>query len=438
MRSLYTRILAWLFLTLGFAFAGFLATSWFIATRTHGPADFVGRMHRIMLEDLIRQYEADGPGALRAGIERFDRELGGIHHVARAADGKDVLSGQDLSSLIASAPREPRRPPLLRLGPPGGRRVMVHASADGRYLLVAEANFPGNPNAWLPLYFWILLPVALFAWWLASHIAGPLRRLEAAVVRFGRGDLSARVNWSRPDELGRLGRAFDEMAARIETLLTAERRLLQDVSHELRSPLARLRFATELARQQAGPGAPFDRIEREISRLTELVETLLEVTRAEGDPAGAKRQPVRLSELLERTVHDAAIEAEVQQCRLELDRRAEGRVEGDPELLRRAIENVLRNAIRHAPPGTPVEISLDERAGQALIEVRDHGPGVPADLLERIFHPFVRAEPDRGRNSGGAGLGLSITARALALHHGRARARNAHPGLCVSLEIPLA
>lgn len=147
--------------------------------------------------------------------------------------------------------------------------------------------------------------------------------------------------------------------------------------------------------------------------------------------------PVDLSELLNQVVHDTAIEAAANQCRLALSTRAAGKVTGDPELLRRAVENVVRNAISHAPASTGIDISLDEREGAAVIEVRDYGPGVPPDMLERIFHPFVRAEADRGRNSGGMGLGLSITARAMALHHGRAYARNAHPGLCVALEFPL-
>lgn len=437
MNSVYTRILLWLALTLAFAFAGFLGTSLFIARQGPGPGDFVGRMHRVLLDGLVERYEREGAEALRAALGRLDREVGGSHFLARADSRRDVLTGADLGEVIARAPREPGRPPILRLGPPGGRRVMVQQSADGRYLLVAESVLPGNPDAWLPLYFWILLPVALFAWWLASRIAGPLRRLESTVERFGRGDLTARVNWPRRDEFGRLGRAFDQMADRIGTLLTAERRLLQDVSHELRSPLARLRFATALARQTAADPAPIDRIERESARLTELVETLLEVTRAEGDPGEARRLPVDLSELLRQVVRDTAIEAEAHQCRLALSTSATVKVAGDPELLRRAVENVVRNAVRHAPSDTEIVISLCERDGAAVIEVRDEGPGVPPDMLERIFHPFVRAEADRGRKSGGTGLGLSITARAMALHHGRASARNTHPGLCVSLEIPL-
>jgi two-component system sensor histidine kinase CpxA len=438
MNSLYTRILAWLVLTLVFAFVGFVGTSWFIASRTHIPGGVVGTLHRALLANLVSQYEQGGREALRKALAPLNQDVHGSHALANAATGRDLLTGEDLGAIIQSAARPPGPPPLLRLGPPGGRRAMVHSSADGRYLLVSQAEFPGNASAWLPLYFWILIPVALFAWLLAARIASPLRRLESVVVRFGAGDLTARLNWTRTDEFGRLGRAFDDMAQRLETLLTAERRLLQDVSHELRSPLARLRFASELARSGSTHSVAFDRIDREVARLTELVETLLEVTRAEGDPAAARRLPLDLAPLLEQVVHDAAIEAEAQNCTLNLADSPRMATTGDPELLRRAIDNVLRNAIRHAPAGTAIDIALSAEQGVARIEVRDRGAGVPADLLERIFQPFVRAESDRGRASGGAGLGLSITARALALHHGRAFARNAHPGLAVTLELPEA
>lgn len=438
MNSLYTRILAWLVLTLVFAFVGFVGTSWFIASRTPMPGGVVGTLHRALLANLVKQYEQGGREALREALEPLNQDAHGSHSLAEAATGRDLLTGGDLSAIIESAARPPGPPPVFRLGPPRGRRAMVHTSADGRYLLVTQAEFPGTASAWLPLYFWILIPVALFAWLLAARIASPLRRLESVVVRFGAGDLSARLNWTRTDEFGRLGRAFDEMAQRLETLLTAERRLLQDVSHELRSPLARLRFASELARAGSTHSAAFDRIDREVARLTELVETLLEVTRAEGDPAAARRLPLDLAPLLEQVVQDAAIEAEAQNCTLNLANSPRMATTGDPELLRRAIENVLRNAIRHAPAGTAIDIALSAEQGVARIEVRDRGAGVPADLLERIFQPFVRAESDRGRASGGAGLGLSITARALALHHGRAFARNAHPGLAVTLELPVA
>jgi two-component system sensor histidine kinase CpxA len=262
--------------------------------------------------------------------------------------------------------------------------------------------------------------------------------MRRAVEQFGRGELATRLGSSRRDEIGELSRAFDVMADQIETLLSAERRLLQDVSHELRSPLARLNFAVELARTSDDRDAALDRIKRDVDRLSALVDELLQLTRAEGDPSARALEEVRLDVLLRALAEDCTLEAEAKKCRLIL--RAEGpwAVQGERELLRRAVENVLRNALRYAPDGTPIEIGLRLRDGDALISVRDHGVGVPDGDLEAIFETFYRVEDDRSRTSGGVGLGLSIARRAVVLHGGNIAARNAHPGLRVSIALPHA
>jgi two-component system, OmpR family, sensor histidine kinase CpxA len=240
----------------------------------------------------------------------------------------------------------------------------------------------------------------------------------------------------RNDEIGELGRAFDQMADRIQTLLAAERRLLQDISHELRSPLARLSFATELVRTAEDRDAAVARIRKEVTRLTSLVSSLLEVTRAEGDPSVRSAQPVSLDALLGEVVDDCRIEADARHCRVRLQAGEPTQARGDPELLRRAFENVLRNAIRHAPEETEIEVSLDRQSSLALISVRDRGPGVPSELLPAIFQPFFRVEAARDTSSGGVGLGLAIAHRAIDLHSGRIWAENAEPGLIVHIELP--
>jgi two-component system, OmpR family, sensor histidine kinase CpxA len=226
------------------------------------------------------------------------------------------------------------------------------------------------------------------------------------------------------------------MADRIQMLVAAERRLLLDISHELRSPLARLRVAVELARRGESREAALSRIEKEADRLNALVGSLLQVTRAEGDPASLARQSLRLDTLLEELIADASLEAQARGSGLRLTHAEPVTVQGDPELLRRAIENVLRNAIRYTPPETTVEVSLDGCAAHALLRIRDHGPGVPDQSLPRIFDAFYRVETDRDRASGGVGLGLSIARRAVELHNGSIRAMNAEPGLLVEIEIP--
>jgi two-component system sensor histidine kinase CpxA len=289
----------------------------------------------------------------------------------------------------------------------------------------------------MPYYLLVLSAVAVLCWLLAAYIASPLRSLAGAVDRFGRGDLSARVHFRRRDEIGNLARSFNAMAERIETLLTAERRLLQDISHELRSPLARLSFAVELTRTAPDREAAVARMKKEVERLTKLVGALLEVTRAEGDAASRRSEDVRLDEVVAEIVQDCRLEAEVRGCRIAFDVSA-AVVRGDPELLRRAVENVLRNAIAYAPVDSSVEVGL--AAGESGVElaIRDYGPGVPDALLPKLCEPFFRVDDSRDSATGGVGLGLAIASRAVHLHHGELMAENGHPGLLVTMRLPAA
>jgi two-component system sensor histidine kinase CpxA len=238
--------------------------------------------------------------------------------------------------------------------------------------------------------------------------------------------------------LGQLASSFNQMADRIQTLLAAERRLLLDISHELRSPLARLGVAVELARSGQDREHMLDRIQKEADRLNELVAELLQVTRVEGDPSMQKSETVPLDELLADIVYDSLLEAKAKDCTLLLKAPVAVTLNGDEELIRRAVENVIRNAIRYAPSGTPIDIQLKKTGDLAEICVRDHGPGVPEESLPRIFDPFYRVDSDRNRLSGGLGLGLAIARRSVELHKGKLTARNANPGLLVSIELPLA
>jgi two-component system sensor histidine kinase CpxA len=312
------------------------------------------------------------------------------------------------------------------------------AEEVGRYPSIALGRLRLDSWGILAYYGAILLVIALLAYALAVHLRGPLRDLRRAVDRFGHGELSTRVRSTRRDEIGDLARSFDQMAERFETLLSVERRLLQDVSHELRSPLARLAFAVELARSGENPRAALDRITREVGRLTVLVEELLKLAQAEGDPSSREPEDLVLRDLLFALAEDHSLEAGVKGCRLSVRAQAPGIVRGERELLRRAVENVLRNAVRHAPEGTAVVLELLQDRTTVTVSIRDHGPGVPEDCLETIFLPFYRVGRDRSRASGGIGLGLSIARRAVELHSGRIDARNAHPGLCVAIELPAA
>jgi two-component system sensor histidine kinase CpxA len=248
------------------------------------------------------------------------------------------------------------------------------------------------------------------------------------------------------DEASALARDLDQMAERIDGLLGAQQRLLRDVSHELRSPLARLTVALELARQERGGelGEYHDRIAREADLLGQLIGEILTLTRLEGE-AKAQRQAdaLDLSALVREVAEDAEFEARFGKRRVVLDSRAGIELLGYSDILRRAVENVVRNALRFAPADSAVEVRLEresiEGRPMARLEVRDRGPGVPENFLKEIFQPFFRVSQARDRRSGGSGVGLAITERAVRLHGGSVMARNAEDGgLIVSIALPLA
>jgi signal transduction histidine kinase len=383
------------------------------------------------IEDLEDALARGGRSEVLPLLRRLDASLGATHYLTDSR-GIDVVTGEDRSPLL-NAPRR------AFFGPPrsGDNLVVVAPSADGRYRLIISAPPPLDAWSFVPYFVLILAAVGLLGWLLTRTIVSPLQALAGAVNRFGRGELTARVATTRSDEIGQLTRAFNEMADRIETLLTAERRLLQDISHELRSPLARLNIAIELARTAEDRDAAATRLQKEVDRLTGLVGSLLEVTRVEGDPATRRSEPVPVRDLLRQVVESCALEAEARPCRLVVDDAAGRVLLGDAELLRRALENIVRNAIRYAPPGSDVELRTEDGPDGLVVMVRDAGSGVPEELLPRLAQPFFRAEDARDYSpTGSVGLGLSIAQRAVQLHHGTLVAENAHPGLRVTVRFP--
>ena len=442
MRSIFTTILLWGLATIGVSLVGYYATSRLLDDRRPRMPDMMDKTQALQLEGARKALEDGGPDGLTAYLRRLDEIFGAQHFLVDPA-GKDLADGTDRSSLLARASSRGHRgrPRGEGSGGPSGEGpgVLTHIPKDGgpRLLIVVPPRPPGGRD-FLPYYFWILFVIVLLGYALAVHLARPLRNLRLAVDRFGRGDLATRIGSRRPDEIGELARAFDRMAGRIETLMAAERRLLQDVSHELRSPLARLGYAVELARTGGDPEKSLDRIKRDVDRLSGLVDELLQLTTAEGDPHARVRELVRLDDLLHQLADDCVLEAEAKGCRLAVKADGPASALGDPELLRRAVENVLRNAIRHAPEGTLVEVELASQPGLATIAIRDFGAGVPDEALGAIFEPFFRVDNDRSRSSGGVGLGLSIARRAIDLHFGRIEAQNARPGLRVVIELPVA
>jgi two-component system sensor histidine kinase CpxA len=268
--------------------------------------------------------------------------------------------------------------------------------------------------------------------------------LRKATQKLAAGDLSARAGAfksNRRDEIAELVRDFDSMAGRLEAMVQAQSRLWNDISHELRSPLARLTVALELARQRSGPEAAsaLERIDLESSRLNELIGRLLTIARIESGEESMAKPELHLPELVDQIAEDAEFEAQSRNCHVKLKTSDDLVIKGNESLLRSAIENVVRNAIRYTSEGTNVEILLTHEDGTAILSVMDSGPGVPADALDKMFRPFYRVDDARGRQTGGVGLGLAIAERSIRLHGGTVKAVNREGGgLMVEIRLPLA
>ncbi len=280
----------------------------------------------------------------------------------------------------------------------------------------------------------------IFCYFISRHLTKPLNKLGEAAAGIAAGRLDTRADPSlgkRWDEIADLARNFDRMAERIEALITGQRRLLGDVSHELRSPLSRLMVALSLVKQ--GPpeetAENLERIGLEARRLDTLIGQLLALTRIDSGVDQGSSAPFDLANLVQEVASDGDFEARARNRSVVIKQADPCSLNGFEELLRSAVENVVRNAVRHTAEGSAVEISLQVSNSRALLRVRDYGPGVPEDMLSEIFLPFRRVA---NGNPDGAGLGLAIAERAVSVHQGRIRATNAPlRGLIVEIDLPL-
>ncbi|MFH0994218.1 MAG: ATP-binding protein [Pseudomonadota bacterium] len=293
----------------------------------------------------------------------------------------------------------------------------------------------------------ILIISGAVCYMLARYLTSPVIALREATRRVASGELSVRIAHTignRKDEFSELAGDFDHMTERIELLMTSQRQLLGDISHELRSPLARLNVALELARRYTGPEAQnaLTRIEHEAQSLNQLIGHVLTLTRLESGFDRIQMKSVKLSALVQEIAADGDFEARGANRSVNLSIIDACVVLGNGDLLRQAIENIIRNAIQYTFESTCVEICLKKiefnSAPYAEITVRDHGPGVPDADIHNIFHPFFRVSNARERKTGGTGLGLAIAERAVHLHHGTLKAANAPDGFVVTMHLPLA
>ncbi|HXS03743.1 MAG TPA: HAMP domain-containing sensor histidine kinase [Rhodanobacter sp.] len=323
--------------------------------------------------------------------------------------------------------------------------------ADGhtrQLLAMSRSHVRLRPQAREKIYLAVqlllsLLFIGVVGWWVARSVARPVEALRRATRRMADGELSTRVGWQgglAHDELAQLAGDFDLMAGRIEALVAHDRGVLQDLSHELRSPLARLQLILALARRSDQPdeAAPyFEQAEQEIARLDRMLGEMLALSRMEGGLPGMEREPIELAALAHDCMEQFRLEAEARHVDLGLTSVDSVVVSGNAMLLERALGNLLANAIKFGPEGGRVGVTLRVDQRFAELAVRDHGPGVPGSELALLFRPFYRGS--NAARADGHGLGLSIVQRVVQVHGGSIEVRNAEGGgLEVRLRLPLA
>ncbi len=291
-------------------------------------------------------------------------------------------------------------------------------------------------------YGMLLFTAILVCYALAWYLSSPIEKMRRATQKFAAGDLSIRVAddvGNRHDELGDLAMEFDVMAERIESLIMSQQRLSRDVSHELRSPLARMNVALEIAKQRSnGEINPIlDRIEKESSRLNEMISRLLTLSQLESGSGEYERHELNLATIIEQIAVDADFEAKANGRSVKVEELEPAKFSGNEALVRSAIENVLRNAVRYTAEGTEVTVKMTSSSGNAQILIEDHGGGVPDEELKKLFTPFYRVGEARERKTGGIGLGLAIAEQAVKLHKGTISAANTIDGLAVEIMFPL-
>jgi len=466
MRSLFLKI----FLSYWIAFALFLVLTIIVtlAMRPSGELSNLQAQEPKFLNEALQAYQSGGDD----GARRYLRNIHDSQHVRLFIfddQGRDLL-GRKAPEWIERVRRGQIHTAdtfLGHFGPGQFLRQTITADNGRRYMVIVDLPPEEHPHFGphgVP-GLGILIAVissGLVCYILARYLTSPIVQLRGATQKLASGDLTARAGMPgshRHDEMAELMRDFDRMAERLENLVNAQSRLLTDISHELRSPLARLNVALELARQRSGAEArsALDRIDREANRLNELIQKLLTIARLEAGGESIEKVPVHLEHIIHEVARDAGFEAQSRHCEVEATVVDDCVVIGSPSLLHSAIENVVRNAIRYTQDGTSVEVRLEQGVGlpnltlqngtlkndgvgkpEAVVRVTDSGPGVPDDALDKLFRPFYRIDDARGRQTGGVGLGLAITDRAVRLHGGTIRVSNRpQGGLMVEIRLPL-
>jgi signal transduction histidine kinase len=442
LRSLYTRILVAFWAVMVLIVAGSVGMTWLMLAER---SEELPRVSADLVQGAALVLRERGEAGLRAWLLDPRNRRAGFRVLVVTPDGRELL-GRPVPSTFEHGPPGPPGPPGSP--PPGVTAQAQVVDVDGRaYGIALVPAHHGLEGVELTEMRIAVLILALIATGIASglltrSITRPVRALGAATRAIAGGDLAVRLDPAvsgRRDELGTLGRDFDAMAQRLAELLQGREQLLRDVSHELRSPLARMRVAAGLARQPGSDtGREITRIESEIDRLDRLIGQMLHLSRLDARAGLPLDEQVDLVDLIDGIARDAAFEAQAHDVGVHWQPPATSEwVRGNAALLASAVENVVRNAIAYSPARGTVSVELRRTASGHAIVVSDRGPGVPAAELERIFEPFHRVAESRTRDSGGDGIGLAITSRVMAAHGGRACAENRPGGgLVVTLSLP--
>jgi two-component system sensor histidine kinase CpxA len=450
MKSLFLKI----FLSFWVAQALFIVLAILVTLAFRPRSSTWEALRNTALNDAVAALEEGGPHQLRQYLDNLEA----TQHVRAFLfneQGEEIShrGAPDWAIRVAAGGTRGPRDGVVFPPPPVQRDS--RASSDGKHRYTLVMGLPPGPRVFfgprgmpVPGLIIAVLSSGFVCYLLAWYMTKPVTRLRAATQQLAAGDLTARAGdpkSRRGDEIAGLVRDFDSMAGRLETLVRAQSRLLNDISHELRSPLARLNVALGLARQRSGAESAtmLERIELEAGRLNELIGRLLTLARMEDGEQHVPSTPVSLDEVVLSVAEDAEFEAQARHCHVRSEIPAGiWAVRGEASLLHSAIENVVRNAIRYTREGSTVEIHLEKMAGngreEAVVQVTDCGDGVPPEALEKLFQPFYRLDDARGRQTGGVGLGLAITERAVRFHGGRVTATNrAEGGLMVEIYLPL-
>lgn len=407
-------------------------------------------------EEAIAAYTHGGAHELNNYVETVAQNSG-IKIFLFAGDDEKPLTGQPISS----TGRQKFQQVLIDnnlLDPPFfdeqwiGKKLQNGNTASQYIILLSLQDHKDPPlnKRWQGIGFHFLLSLgvgSLICLYLARSLTSPIRRLREATCRIAQGDFSARIGGkaNKPgDEIVDLGRDFDMMAEQIEKLIQTQKRLQRDISHELRSPLARMNVALALARQRSGHESeyPLDRIEKEIDRLDDLIGQLLTLASLESRTNKPKMFPINLCDLVKEVAEDSNFETLGKGKSVRITHTQKVTVLGSAELLHSALENIVRNAIHYTKDNTEVEVALSTQKewnkDWGIIKVRDHGPGVPEKYLEHLCKPFFRVGEARDRKSGGSGIGLAIAEQAIRLHSGTLTAVNSDAGgLIMEISIPV-